>query len=193
MAARLQRCSKVLSAVWWGLTLFFSDRFRCKANMPVLLHFCLCVWYNVFSSTYMLCQHAATYTLIGFFPWSSPQQLLTSVENCVTRNCFGTFLCLQSPMKNRMERVYKSDNESRFQWWESHLKLPRFLLQRWKWCMVVLSPQNVFSYSLNHFCKKKILSLNNACWCVHPHPRLTELSSIISWIEGPLILTKKVA
>lgn len=41
-------------------------------------------------------------------------------------------MCLQSLMKNGTERVYKSDNESPFQWWETHLKLPRFLLQRQK-------------------------------------------------------------
>lgn len=85
MAVDLQRWAKVLTAVWWGLTLSFCNPVSCKGKMPV------CVWYDVLLRNLTPCQHAVTFPFIGFFPWSSHEQLLTSVGNCVTTNCFSTF------------------------------------------------------------------------------------------------------
>lgn len=85
MAVGLQRWGKVLSVVWWGLTSLFSDPVSWKRRLP------MCVWCDVLLRNRTPHQHAMTFTFIGFFPWSSHKQLLMSVENCITTNCFCTF------------------------------------------------------------------------------------------------------
>lgn len=86
MAVDLQRWGKVLTAFWWSLTLLFSDPVGCKGKLPE------CVWYDALLRNLTPCQHAVTFTFIGFFPWTSHDQRLTTVENCATTNCFSTFL-----------------------------------------------------------------------------------------------------